>query len=481
MNQRKNSLLDLAKGAQRRKGFDAAGNALCKGCFERDRIIEELREKLNRANAKIAFYEKKKVVRKEIENEPHMPSSRKNFKKNSTEEQRMKKGGAKKGHKGHARISLKKANDFDELLEMPNHCPDCKEALSQKDIQSKTVVEVKTIKAKKFVQGIKRGQCPKCRKIHKKHNTLPKSMYGNRLISQAAILHYFHGIPISRLPKILGEEVKKAALINTFHRLGKLFSPARNWLIDEFRNSYTRHADETGWRNDGFSGYAWIFSSKKVTILEFRDSRSSSIPKEIIGTKALDGYLVVDRYPGYNQSPVKIQYCWAHLLREIKKMKTEFPDSQEVFEFQKRAGKLMSAAMNLQTLPLTNIQYLQAAEDIRKKFTSELNLPYKHLAIRRFQNIFEKNKSKMYWWSNDPEVPPDNNFAEREIRSVVVSRKTSFGSQSNKGAQTRSAIMSVLFTANKRLKKVGLEDWLYESLNEIASNPKKEIVDLIPP
>jgi len=52
-----------------------------------------------------------------------------------------------------------------------------------------------------------------------------------------------------------------------------------------------------------------------------------------------------------------------------------------------------------------------------------------------------------------PEVPPDNNFAERQIRPAVILRKNSQSNRSEKGAATQGVLMSVYRT----LKLRGLE------------------------
>ncbi|NLE42447.1 MAG: transposase, partial [Lentisphaerae bacterium] len=41
-------------------------------------------------------------------------------------------------------------------------------------------------------------------------------------------------------------------------------------------------------------------------------------------------------------------------------------------------------------------------------------------------------------------IPAENNLAERELRSLVIARKISFGSQSKTGLETRETLMSVL-------------------------------------
>jgi hypothetical protein len=61
--------------------------------------------------------------------------------------------------------------------------------------------------------------------------------------------------------------------------------------------------------------------------------RISKIPQMILGQKPLPGVLVVDRYAGYNKAPCSIQYCYAHLLREVEDLEKDFPDSDEIKAF----------------------------------------------------------------------------------------------------------------------------------------------------
>ena len=53
---------------------------------------------------------------------------------------------------------------------------------------------------------------------------------------------------------------------------------------------------------------------------------------EVFGAEPLPGVLVVDRYNGYNKMPCSIQYCYAHLLREVKDLEKNFPEYKEYRE-----------------------------------------------------------------------------------------------------------------------------------------------------
>jgi transposase len=110
-----------------------------------------------------------------------------------------------------------------------------------------------------------------------------------------------------------------------------------------------------------------------------------------------------------------------------------------------------------------------------------MGAPAHHMGIQNIQRIFIKNEQRLYHWADDRRVPAHNNRAERELRPTVVARKTSFGSQSEKGAKTRSTLSSILCTAKKRLKDRPPQQWLKETLDWIAKNGTATLKDQFPP
>ena len=70
--------------------------------------------------------------------------------------------------------------------------------------------------------------------------------------------------------------------------------------------------------------------------------------------------------------------------------------------------------------------------------------------IQHIQNIFRESTGNLFHWVLSPEIPAENNFAERGLRPLVIARKISFGSQSEQGLETREILMSILNTAKCR-------------------------------
>jgi hypothetical protein len=79
----------------------------------------------------------------------------------------------------------------------------------------------------------------------------------------------------------------------------------------------------------------------------------------------LPGVLVVDRYNGYNKLPVKIQYCYAHLLRAVEKLAKDCPDNEEVALFTGALIPLLAHAQHLKSQDISDGEYYRQANELR--------------------------------------------------------------------------------------------------------------------
>jgi transposase len=450
----------------------------CEGCLEKQRRIDQLLEEVQRLKAKLRYQ-----GRKDQEGffGASTPSSRLPLKANTDQENKNYKGGARPGHKGHGR-SAHSQEMADQIIaiDVGEICPDCGGRLKLKDVRDRTVIESEPIKPKKILYQLSHKECTRChhRFRAKAPSVLPKALYGNQITAQTTVMHYFHGIPMGRICEMTG--IPLGSLVEMFHRLSGYFAPLMELLKEQYRLSPAKHADETSWRNDGQSGYAWLFCTPETSLFSFQNTRSATVPRSIFGEKKLPGVLVVDRYNAYNKAPVLLQYCYAHLLRDVEKLEKDFPDSSEVKCFVSILAPLLSQAMHLRSQPISDEQYYREAQEIQKKIIEVMKSPAQHLAIRAMQDLFHLNEQRLYHWVQDRRVPPDNNLAERDLRPTVIARKVSFGSSSDAGSRTRSVLMSVLHTLNKRRADQPLESAFKNLLDEIAKNPAVQVASLFP-
>ena len=443
----------------------------CQDCLDKLREIDRLKAEVQRLKAALHYRDRKR------EDGPFgssTPSSLIPLKPNSKEENINKKGGAKFGHKGHGRKSLTPQQaDRIEEVSVDRTCPHCGDALVSKGRRSRTVIDIDPVEVKKIIYRLERKLCPGCGCTlqAKPPSVLPHSALGNQLMAELLESHYLQGVPLGRL--CVKFNLNPSTVISAFHRVGKLFEPAYKELITEYRNSLVRHADETRWRTDGESNYCWLFCTTKLSIYLFGRSRSSSVVKEVMGVEALKGWLVVDRYAAYNRAPCRLQYCYAHLMREVEDLAKEFAEEEEVKLFTSTLIPLLSEAQHLRRQAISDRQYLRRARELKEKII-EVNLsPALHLGIRKIQNIFLDNSERLYHWAEDRRVPAENNLSERELRPTVIARKVSFGSQSEEGAKTRGILMSIFHSLRKSVGEP--KKRIKEALDLLASDGKVEI------
>lgn len=442
----------------------------CEGCLAKQRRIDQLLEENRRLKAQLRYRERQAT---EGFFGSSTPSAHRPVKANSAPEQQGRKGGAQPGHPGHGRPAFA-ATPAARVVEVPvaPRCPQCGGALEAHGIRPRSVLDIAPPQPEPLLYRLHRGYCPRCRRTAQAPlpAVLPKALFGNELTAQLLWLHYGHGMPLGRLCDQMG--LALGSVIDMLHRLARLFQPVLPKLVEEYRQAPVRHADETAWRTDGRSGYAWLFCTVRVSLFLFRTTRSATVAQEILGEQPLAGRLVVDRYSGYNRAPCALQYCYAHLQREVEDLGKEFPDAPEVGAFTGTLIPLLAGAMHLQRQPLSDSEYYAQAAALKRQIVAAVEQPAQHLGIRRIQEIFREHPDRLYHWVADRTVPPDNNRCERELRPTVIARKVSFGSQSDAGAKTREILMSVLHTLKKR--RADAQAHLKWVLDQLAADPQRD-------
>ena len=442
----------------------------CRGCIEKQLKIDRQQDEVKSLRRKLNYRDKKS---KDGYFGSSTPSSKIPVKANSGKGKKKKKSGAKPGHKGHGRRGFTR-READRLIPVPveNKSCACGGTLHSRGSKRRSVLDLPPMKPEKLLYMLGRKQCTLCNAIvyGRAPGVLPGWLYGNSLVSQAAAMHYVHGIPMGTIEEMLG--LPRCALIDTFHDLAAIFEPVLPLLMQEFRYAAVKHADETPWRTEGQSGYAWVFYCDTVSLFLFRHTRSGDIPREVLGTEPLPGVLGVDRYSGYSRVPCKVQYCYEHLKRNLQDIVKQFSDDPEVKRFGRDVIGMLRNAMKLRGRRISDKRFYEKAADLKKKIKEAMEVDANHEAIRTYQEIFRDNEDKMYHWADDRRVPAENNRAEKELRPIVIARKISFGSQSPKGRNTREILASVLNTLAQRGHDPAVA--LQEALDCLVEEPDLE-------
>jgi transposase len=342
--------------------------------------------------------------------------------------------------------------------------------LISKGYRQRSVLDIDPVTVRKVLYRLERKACPSCglEVSAKPKDVLAKSLLSNQLLAEIVDSHYLQGMPLGRV--CARWHLNYGTVIAALHRLATIFDPVMEELKKQYRTAFVRHADETTWRTDGKSGYCWLFASDSVSLHLYRNTRSGGVVDEVFGKqKKLSGYLVVDRYAAYRRVSCKLQYCYAHLLREIGDLQAEFADEKEVEAYWQAMVELLAQAMHLQSSKPKDAPYYREAKGIKGEILKASHQPSRHLAVKRWQDFFVEEGDRLYHWVEDRRVPCENNRAERELRPTVIARKVSHGSQGEEGAKTREVLMSVMQSLKKRVADP--RQRFKEALDKIAVTP----------
>lgn len=207
------------------------------------------------------------------------------------------------------------------------------------------------------------------------------------------------------------------------------------------------HYDETGWKvqKEEQGKFAWVATGTENnnTVFDLGKSRGKG-NIENIGTGKVG---ISDDYGAYKNAFAEHQLCWAHPHRKLR-------DLAESVEFGKRKKKQILK---------TYQQFSGLYQNIRKRINNETSPYLKNKWKKLFNQISEshtldpthllkikeslrKNKDKYFTFLKHKGIPIDNNKAERALRHLVIKRKISFGSKTQRGAEATSILASVILS-----------------------------------
>ena len=286
---------------------------------------------------------------------------------------------------------------------------------------------------------------------------LPGAKLGIRVMVWSAVQHFVHATPTVKIVAMLrseyGFEVTSGGLHAAWHQLSVLFYAEYEGIIGNIRVAGALHADETGWRINGTTGWLWCFATKREVGYFIDQTRSSSVATFVLG-KDFGGTLIQDFYSAYNAcQAAETQYCLAHLLREFEKI--EARQSGRVTAgfaaFRDKVAGIFREAIKFHRSRGTDPPGREAARiRFERRLMKVLQEPARDPDVIRITKRLWRSAHGLFTFLTAKGVDPTNNHAERQIRAAVVMRKISGGSRSDRGADTRAVLMSIFRTQQLR-------------------------------
>ena len=283
----------------------------------------------------------------------------------------------------------------------------------------------------------------------------------------------------------MGWILAQGTVTDGMRRLAPLFAPLREALIARSRTGQHWHADETRWQvfeansEDACQRWClWVFWSAEVVVFTLDPTRSARVPKQHFAT-VTGGVVSVDRYSAYKRlakdTALVLSFCWVHVRRDFITIAHERDDQEEWAEqwladiaalyhlnderLQVRAEPTQYAAADAALR--AGVQAMQERRE--RELAQQPKLPE---ACAKVLRSLRNHWQGLTLFVENPDLPMDNNQAERALRGPVVGRKNYYGS----GAQWSGELSAALFSLFHTLERwrINPRTWLTEYLHACA-------------
>jgi transposase len=387
---------------------------------------------------------------------PSTPSGMVPVYEKPTVRRRRKKPGAKPGHPGARRQAPPQITRREEHPPLRS-CPGCGSPLGEPaERRLRLIEDIPDTEPEVTEHSIPRHWCAACRKFVEPAvaDAMLGATFGHRLVTLSAWLHYGLGVTISQVTSVLGRHLhfrlSEGGLSDAWRRLAGVLVAWYDQIGQEVKGSGVLHADETGWRVNGQTEWLWCFTTRNATFYMINRSRGSPALSKFF-TETFDGVLVSDFWSAYNSVVCAArQACLPHLFRELDKV-SETDQSHLWRAFSRKLKRLLRDAVRLSGRDgLTQEQYASRRGRIHKRLDGLMMAPWRNANAERLLGRLERYRDALFTFLDHPEVPSDNNHAEREIRPAVIMRKNSLCNRSEQGANVQAIMMSVYRTLKLR-------------------------------
>jgi transposase len=260
------------------------------------------------------------------------------------------------------------------------------------------------------------------------------------------------------LLSLYGLSVSDGEIAASIAKRQQAWQPAYQQLLSDIRAAPVRHYDETPWKIQAAdnAGYAWVMSDANSNKTAFRcaTSRGSRHAITLHGKAPDTGVHITDDYAAYRNLSGYQQLCWLHLYRAIRDLRynDNLPENQQPYVYQ-WYGSFAAIYHDLH-------HYLSEPYDTTTRTNQSQSLwqRIQILASDEAPNASEPQKltrlkAQLLRAGQDrlliclvKDTPCDNNRAERDLRQLVLKRKRSFGSKTQKGANALATVLSICTT-----------------------------------
>lgn len=307
---------------------------------------------------------------------------------------------------------------------------------------------------------------------------IPKGLFTAGFLARLLTEKYVLGRPLERIVAALaheGFEVAPGTLVGSLQALSALLAPLDAAIRARNAAAAHLHVDETSWNvfetvaeKANQRWWLWAFIGADTSVFSVERSRSTRVLSEHLGIDLEAGSLEADRrlllssdfFTAYQAlgavEGVEPLWCWAHIRRYFIRAGDAHAElAAWTRAWLQRIGALyvthrtLAASEGSAEQERLEERFAAALEAIDAARRQEAESEALHPAARKVLATLGREWEGLARHRRFPELPLDNNTAERALRAPVVGRKNYYGSGSVWAAEAAGRIWTVSATATR--------------------------------
>jgi transposase len=459
--------------------YDAGREVVVEVLLRMDRHIQQLEARVEKLE---------RELKKSSRNSSRPPSSDPPSLPARSKDPSGRKPGGQAGHEGRGRPLLP-AWAVDEVIEhWPARCR-CGHVFSGDERRAvgeparHQVEELPPITVRVTEHRAQRLRCPECgsRTCAELPEEVARSSFGPRLEAAVATLSVRNRVSrsdaVECCEELFGCRISSGTVDAIIGRTATALADPHTDLLERLRSSEALHMDETGWRTAGERRALWGLFDQSHAYLTVEADRHEDRAKELLAdTQAI---VTSDRWWAYAHLPLhRRQLCWAHLRRDFKAHAEGLAAEKEFGEMGLELCERVFWAWEVFAHTHDRGQLKRTVRSLQRQYKPLIRSFAQQRARNKRCRGMARNLLKawpaLWTFAKHKGVEPTNNHAERALRSAVIYRKLSLGSQSEDGELRVSRLLSAHTTC--RLQRRSLFAYLTDA---IAAHARGDPVPLL--
>jgi len=397
-----------------------------------------------------------------------------------TAETRRPRGG-QPGHPRHERALFPAELVNESFDHRPDPCcPGCGHKVRPTGFGPRVVQQVDVPEVPLYIEEhrVHEAYCARCDKVYYGSLPLPVErggLLGPRLTTLVAYLkgacHASYSTVRKFLRDVVGLTISRGQLSKVIAKVSDAMEQAWRELLEELPGQAVLNVDETGHKDQGDRMWTWCFRASLFTLFKIDPTRSADVLIEVLGEE-FQGVLGCDFFGAYRrfmrQFDIRLQFCLAHLIREVKYLTTlpDGPTRAYGERFREALRGLFGVIHQRGQLPRAEFdRRLEVArQEVIRQATQ--GVPASRAAANLAARM-EKFGGSYFRFITTPGVAPTNNAAEQAIRFVVIDRAVTQGTRSDKGDRWCERIWTVAASCAQQGKSVF--DFVYRAVTALLT------------